>query len=71
MYCAKPQTSAEVCEKSDRLMVKLRYLGKSSVALRGAITRDLYQFSEFVPVQTIDRRDARYLLATKLFGIAR
>lgn len=68
MYCDKPQTIAD--EKPDGLMVKLRYLGKSTVALRGTITRDLYHFSEFVPVQTVDRRDARYLLATRLFGIA-
>lgn len=70
MYCDKPQTAAGDYDKSDILLVQLRYLGKSAVALRGTITRNLYQFSEFMPVQTVDRRDARYLLATKLFGIA-
>lgn len=47
----------------------LRYLGKPAIAVRGTITRKLYQFSDLLPAQMVDVRDARCLLATALFGI--
>lgn len=70
MYCDEPQVNAEGNEEPISSLLKLRYLGEPHIAVRGTITRNLYHFSGFTPVQTVDIRDARYLLASKLFGIA-
>jgi hypothetical protein len=70
VYCDKPQANAEGCENPFTPLLKLRYLGEPHIAVRGTFTRNLYHFSGFTPVQTVDIRDARYLLASKLFGIA-
>ena len=48
----------------------LKYLGASRLELRGASTGELYQFSCDLPVQPVDLRDARYLLASPLFTVA-
>jgi hypothetical protein len=53
---------------SDRL--NLCYLGTPRIAVRGRITRQLYSFSANRPVQVVDERDAKYMLASGLFGIA-
>ncbi len=71
MYCEEPQHAAEFIEKSVDTLLKLRYLGKSPIAVRGTITRSLYHFSDLLTVQTVDVRDARFLLASRLFGIDR
>ena len=70
MYCDVPQTTADEYESLASSLLKLRYLGKPRIAVRGTISRNLYHFSDLLPVQMVDKRDARYLLASMLFGIA-
>lgn len=54
--------------KSDYL--NLRYLGIPLIVVRGTITRNLYSFSTNQPEQAVDERDAKYMLASRVFGIA-
>ena len=54
--------------KSDCL--NLCYRGKPLIVVRGTVTRSLYSFSAHRPVQAVDERDAKYLLASQLFGMA-
>lgn len=70
MYCDAPQIAVEGFEKPVSTFLKLRYLGKPAIAVRGSITRNLYHFSAVLPEQTVDVRDARFLLASALFGVA-
>lgn len=69
MYCDEPQATTEPCEERINSLLKLRYLGKSAIEVRGTTTRNRYLFSESQPTQMVDERDAKYLLATTLFGI--
>ena len=50
--------------------LNLKYLGKSQLQLRGNSTGELYRFSPDIPVQQVDLRDARFLLASPLFTVA-
>lgn len=70
MYCDTPRNAADGFEKPVSAFLKLRYLGKPTIAVRGSITRNLYHFSAVLPEQTVDVRDARFLLASALFGVA-
>jgi hypothetical protein len=51
--------------------LNLRYTGLPKVYVRGAVTGNLYPFSPAQPIQPVDPRDARFLLASPLFGLAR
>ena len=55
---------------SQTFRLNLKYLGDSRLELRGTSTGEVYQFSSDVPVQPVDLRDAKYLLASPLFTIA-
>jgi hypothetical protein len=50
--------------------VKVEYLGRLQLAVSGTFTGNLYRFSSIQSVQPVDHRDAFYLLASGLFGIA-
>lgn len=69
MHCEEPEVTAGVSENSAGSFLNLRYLGRATVSVRGTVTRKLYSFSDLLPVQQVDRRDARFLLASRLFGI--
>lgn len=69
MYCEEPQVAADGFCNAVNPLLKLRYLGKPPIAVRGTVTRNLYHFSDFLSVQMVDVRDARFLLASTLFGI--
>lgn len=47
----------------------LKYRGQALIAVRGTVTGTLYQFSGNMPVRAVDLRDARFLLASRLFTI--
>lgn len=47
----------------------LKYRGQALIAVRGTITGTLYHFSGSMPVRAVDLRDARFLLASRLFTI--
>ncbi len=50
--------------------VCVEYLGRLEIAVSGTVTGRLYRFTPIQPVQQIDPRDAFYLLASGLFGVA-
>jgi hypothetical protein len=56
--------------KSRDYRLNLKYLGESRLELRGTTTGQVYMFSSELPVQPVDLRDARFLLASPLFTIA-
>lgn len=47
--------------------MNLMYYGFASVSVRGPATGQLYRFSKISPVQSVDARDARSMLKTRLF----
>lgn len=47
----------------------LKYRGQVPIAVRGTVTGSLYHFSGTLPVRPVDLRDARFLLASRLFTI--
>jgi hypothetical protein len=47
--------------------IALRYLAGASIALRGAVTGRLYEFSRVRAVQAVDAQDAAQLLRTSFF----
>jgi hypothetical protein len=69
VHCEETQFAADGYDNSVSSLLMLRYLGKPPIAVRGSVTRNLYQFSDLLPVQRVDVRDARFLLASKLFGV--
>jgi hypothetical protein len=50
--------------------VNVEYLGRLEIAVSGTVTGRLYRFTLAQPVQQVDPRDAFYLLASGLFGVA-
>ena len=50
--------------------INVEYPGRLELAVSGTFTGVLYRFSPVEPVQPVDHRDAFYLLANGLFGIA-
>lgn len=47
----------------------LKYRGHALISVRGTVTGKLYHFSGNMPVRAVDVRDARFLLASRLFTI--
>ena len=50
--------------------VNVEYLGRLEIAVSGTATGRLYRFTPVQRVQQVDPRDAFYLLASGLFGVA-
>ena len=48
--------------------VQVLYRGNGSAEIRGAFTRDVYQFTRRQPVQAVDPRDVQSLIRTRLFS---
>ncbi|MDB5069307.1 MAG: hypothetical protein JWM87_418 [Candidatus Eremiobacteraeota bacterium] len=46
----------------------LRYLGRSTATVRGAVSGRMYPFGPSTPVQPVDERDVAGLLATGAFA---
>lgn len=69
MHCNELQAAADRHAKPYSSLLKVHYLGRPPIAVRGTISRELYHFSSFLPVQPVDARDAKYLLASALFGL--
>lgn len=47
--------------------VKLRYMERSPILVRGPVTHQQYEFSAMHPIQSVDARDAAALLRTRFF----
>jgi hypothetical protein len=69
VYCKEAQAEADRHAQPFISLLKVHYLGRPPIAVRGTISRELYHFSSFLPVQPVDARDAKYLLASALFGL--
>lgn len=70
MYRDNPQNSHDSNRSSREFRLNLKYLGQSRLELRGTTTGELYRFSTDMPVQPVDLRDAKFLLASPLFTVA-
>jgi hypothetical protein len=65
------QKDSDMSEAESRnFRLNLKYLGESRLELRGTSTGQMYLFSSELPVQPVDLRDAKFLLASPLFTIA-
>jgi len=51
--------------------LNLYYKGQPLVNVRGPVTGSAYEFSSVQPVQPVDPRDARFLLANPLFRLSK
>jgi hypothetical protein len=52
---------------SNAAMTTLQYLQSSNIVVRGPVTGRRYGFSVWNRVQSVDRRDARALMSTRMF----
>jgi hypothetical protein len=57
-------------EPEPNYRVNVEYLGCLEIAVSGTATGRLYRFTPVQPAQQVDPRDAFYLLASGLFGVA-
>ena len=64
------QAHFKCAEPEPDYRVNVEYLGRLEIAVSGTVTRRLYRFTPAEPVQQVDPRDAFYLLASGLFGVA-
>jgi hypothetical protein len=60
----------EVRKNTTSFSLNLKYLGQSRIKLPGVVSGNLYRFSPMLPVQAVDLRDAKMLLASPLFTVA-
>jgi hypothetical protein len=67
MRCGKERGPVIVrAVRDDVSAVDLIYRGESIMQIRGAVTGHIYQFSPLNPVQAVDRRDAAFIVQTRL-----
>lgn len=64
------QTQDKCNEPEPDYRVNIEYCGRLEIAVSGTVTRRLYRFTPVQPVQQVDARDARYLMASGRFGAA-
>lgn len=62
--------SIQLEDELQTFRLNLKYLGDSRLELCGTSTGEVYLFSSEVPVQPVDLRDAKFLLASPLFTVA-
>ncbi len=67
MCCGQKRSALKMNGTQQPGALNLLYDGSSSVAMRGPVTGQLYQFSRLHPVQAVDSRDATSILRTRLF----
>jgi hypothetical protein len=71
MYRGQKQNESRVNGTPQIVALNLYYTGQPQVYVRGPITGYAYSFSSVKPVQSVDLRDARFLLASPLFRLSR
>jgi len=67
----RKRNESRVADRPRNLGLNLHYKGQPLVSVLGPITGRAYQFSPVQPVQPVDLRDARFLLASPLFRLSR
>jgi hypothetical protein len=71
MCCGQKRSELKSNAAPQNATLKVRYSGQPPVYLRGSVTGSIYQFSPVQPVQSVDRRDAKFLLGRRLFRLSR
>jgi hypothetical protein len=66
----KQNESSATNGKMQNAVLNLHYKGQPLMNVRGPITGSAYTFSSIQPVQPVDPKDARYLLASPLFRLS-
>ena len=70
MWHDRKQSELNASRSSQYAALNLHYKGHPLMNVRGPVTGSAYTFSSVQPVQPVDPRDARYLLASPLFGLS-
>ena len=71
MQRVRKRSEMRTLESKQNMALNLCYKGQPLVSVRGPITGSAYEFSPARPVQPVDPRDARFLLASPLFKLSR
>jgi hypothetical protein len=71
MCCDQKRGELRATVTTQDSVLNLYYAGQPPVNVRGPVTGSDYKFSPADPVQPVDPRDARYLLASPLFRLSR
>jgi hypothetical protein len=71
MLRRRKQSELRTFDRTRNAAMNLYYKGQPLVSVRGPITGSAYEFSSAQPVQPVDPRDARFLLASPLFKLSR
>ncbi len=71
MLSDRRQSGLRVDDSSQNPVLNLYYNGQALVNVRGPVTDSAYEFSATRPMQLVDLRDARFLLANPLFSLSR
>jgi hypothetical protein len=67
MFRSQRRSALRIVGTTQNGALNLRYSGQPLVNVRGPITGIIYKFSPAQPVQPVDVRDGRILLASQLF----
>jgi hypothetical protein len=70
MWHDRKQTELKDNRSAQNAVLNLHYNGHPLMNVRGPITGSAYTFSSVQPVQPVDPKDARYLLASPLFRLS-
>jgi hypothetical protein len=60
-------SSVPAAETNTSMTIRVRYIEKSPVRVRGLVSGTCYEFSGASPVQDVDARDSASLLHTRFF----
>jgi hypothetical protein len=66
----RKQSELSASGSTQNAVLNLHYEGHPLMNVRGPITGSAYTFSSVQPVQPVDQKDARYLLASPLFRLS-
>jgi len=71
MVSGRKQIGVRALDGRQNLALDIHYEGQPPVIVHGPVTGSAYEFSNLQPVQPVDLRDARFLLASPLFKLSR
>jgi hypothetical protein len=71
MLAGQKQNELRTDDTPQNAALDLYYCGQALVNVRGPVTGSAYEFSAVQPVQPVDLKDARFLLANPLFTLSR
>jgi hypothetical protein len=71
MFSGRKRSGARAIAGPQNAALNLHYTGQPPVNVRGPVTGSAYTFSSVQPVQPVDPRDAKFLLASPLFSLSK